>query len=73
MHEIGHAIGFYHEHVRPDRDDYVTILEANIRTSALSNFEIQSEINIDTNGVPYDYASVMHYATRVSYGFNSRH
>ncbi|KAL1467231.1 hypothetical protein MTO96_026227, partial [Rhipicephalus appendiculatus] len=29
-HELLHVVGFYHEHTRPDRDDYVDVFERNI-------------------------------------------
>lgn len=30
MHELLHTAGMYHEHQRPDRDQYVTILFMNM-------------------------------------------
>ncbi|RRI02311.1 hypothetical protein EH240_12655 [Mesorhizobium tamadayense] len=38
QHEIGHAIGLMHEHQRPDRDNYVLILEDNILPGEESQF-----------------------------------
>ena len=29
-HEIMHLLGFYHEHTRLDRDQYITVYEENI-------------------------------------------
>ncbi|RLU27315.1 hypothetical protein DMN91_001116 [Ooceraea biroi] len=31
IHEILHTLGVYHEHMRPDRDDHITIIWENIR------------------------------------------
>jgi len=30
VHQIGHAVGFFQEHTRPDRDEYVTVHWNNI-------------------------------------------
>ncbi|KAM6910436.1 meprin A subunit beta-like [Xenentodon cancila] len=60
-HEILHALGFFHEQSRYDRDDYVTIEFENILEGFNSTFQIESRENSTTQGVPYDYWSVMHY------------
>ncbi|UJR07027.1 hypothetical protein I4U23_011315 [Adineta vaga] len=63
MHELLHALGFYHEQSRPDRDNYVSINYANIQSGTESNFDKYSNAVVDTQNTPYDYKSVMHYET----------
>ena len=58
-HEFIHAFGFWHEHNRPDRDQYVQILEQNIEFNQDHNFAKRR--NSLTFGLPYDGLSVMHY------------
>ena len=62
MHELGHSIGFWHEHTRPDRDRYVEILYSNIDEEYHSNFNIRQAEDIDSLGLPYDLDSIMHYS-----------
>ena len=54
LHELGHAIGFWHEHSRPDRDDYITVANPNWHP-------VRKILNTNTLGLGYDYASIMHY------------
>ncbi|XP_068578100.1 hatching enzyme 1.2-like [Cebidichthys violaceus] len=61
QHELIHALGFWHEQSRSDRDAFVQINYGNILQGQERNFD-----RLDTNNlnVPYDYSSVMHYAPR---------
>ncbi|XP_018416719.1 PREDICTED: embryonic protein UVS.2-like [Nanorana parkeri] len=59
-HEILHALGLQHEHVRKDRDNYIKVLWDNIEDGYASSYEISDTLNIDLT--KYDYESIMHYA-----------
>lgn len=41
VHEIGHATGYFHEHQRPDRDQFVTVNTENIQEGKERNFDIR--------------------------------
>ncbi|KAJ1096031.1 hypothetical protein NDU88_001180 [Pleurodeles waltl] len=61
-HELMHSLGFHHEHVRKDRDNYVSVQWDNILTDYISAFQMT-----DTNNMkytPYDYSSIMHYGKK---------
>ncbi|OGV35999.1 MAG: hypothetical protein A3E88_08080 [Legionellales bacterium RIFCSPHIGHO2_12_FULL_35_11] len=59
-HEIGHAIGLWHEQSRADRDKYVTILWDNIDEDYKFNFN--QHIGDGQDLLEYDYDSLMHYS-----------
>ena len=62
VHELGHVVGFWHEHTRPDRDLYITVKYENIMEGQQYNFEKLKPDAIDSLGEPYDYGSIMHYS-----------
>ncbi|KAM8847667.1 meprin A subunit beta-like [Synchiropus picturatus] len=53
------TLGFYPEHVRPDRDDFITIVYENIREGKSEMFNIVNDSC--TEAVPYNYRSLLHY------------
>ncbi|XP_006816040.2 bone morphogenetic protein 1-like [Saccoglossus kowalevskii] len=61
VHEIGHVIGFWHEHNRPDRDKFVKIYAENIKHDKKDRFIKKNTLEINSYGQAYDYNSIMHY------------
>ncbi|VDM48120.1 unnamed protein product [Toxocara canis] len=65
-HEIGHALGIFHEQARPDQNSHIFVNYNNIPISRWNNFHPVSLNQADTYNLPYDTGSVMHYG---AYGF----
>lgn len=61
-HEIGHALGLWHEQSRKDRDSHIDILINNILPYQRSQFDARDS---DYLGVGYDIGSVMQYGPMV--------
>ncbi|CAH3188184.1 unnamed protein product, partial [Porites lobata] len=61
VHEMMHAIGFFYEQSRSDRDEYVKIYWENILPKYKDQFDKYSWRTLDNLGVSYDYQSVMYY------------
>lgn len=57
-HELGHALGLWHEQSRPDRDSFVQIEWDCIQSGLGYNFNRHDEAG---QYGPYDFDSVMHY------------
>ena len=64
LHEFIHALGFMHEHQRPDRDNYVDIHWENIEKNHVVDFEKTSRNKYEENYINYDVNSIMHYGSK---------
>ncbi|XP_059472924.1 astacin-like [Neocloeon triangulifer] len=68
-HEMIHALGFFHEQSRTDRDRYIQINYGNIVPHEIHNFNKND--NSNHQGIPYDFLSIMHYS-RYAFARNPR-
>jgi len=60
VHEFGHALGFYHEQNRSDRDQYLIIYWDNITKGMESQFSLLAP-NQNLLLTPFDHGSIMLY------------
>jgi hypothetical protein len=60
-HELGHVLGFFHEHQRWDRDQFVTIHYENIKPGRAHDYDWIAQTNWLVTTLPYDHRSIMHY------------
>jgi len=62
-HELGHVLGFHHEHQRWDRDAYVTVRYEHIKPGRQHDYDWIPKTNWIVSSTAYDYFSIMHYRT----------
>ncbi len=60
IHEIGHAVGLYHEQSRQDRDFYLQVIYANLDKREFLQYDQKLSGADDLGG--YDFGSIMHYS-----------
>ncbi|HEX9048000.1 MAG TPA: M12 family metallopeptidase [Verrucomicrobiae bacterium] len=60
-HELGHVLGFFHEHQRWDRDQFITVHYDHIKPGRAHDYDWIARTNWLVPSVPYDYRSIMHY------------
>lgn len=62
MHELVHAIGFWHSQSDLKRDQYVKVEYENMDDYAVGNFAAYTNNYVTDYGHGYDYGSILHYS-----------
>ncbi|XP_054166688.1 zinc metalloproteinase nas-6-like [Oppia nitens] len=62
VHELLHALGFYHEHMRSDRDSFLTIHLNHVMPGMNNNFE-KNPSSMNRLFAKFDYNSIMIYSS----------
>lgn len=62
IHELLHALGFYHHHSRSDRDEYLKVNYENINPQAYPQFQKLNDWE-NTLYTDFDYGSIMIYGS----------
>lgn len=64
VHELIHALGFYHTQSSFDRNNFVKVNYENVISGREHNFKIIPTTHGSYFGTSYDYDSIMHYSRR---------
>lgn len=62
-HEMLHALGFYHEHQRRDRDSHIDVLVENMSAAEYADNHTKKSSSQSKHDGKYDLDSVMHYGS----------
>ena len=65
-HEILHALGFFHEHSRADRDNSIVVNFSNIRLNKRHNFRKYTQDYTGTDFGAFDFYSIMLYDSYIT-------
>ena len=64
IHEIGHAVGLWHEQSRVDRDSHIAIQWANVQSGTEHNFKTYAQSGFDGK----EYTSTLDFGSIMMYG-----
>ncbi|GMT32355.1 hypothetical protein PFISCL1PPCAC_23652 [Pristionchus fissidentatus] len=61
VHEVMHALGIIHQHLRVDRDQFIKVDWSNVNPQKYDQFATADQSLYTSYGIKYSYDSIMHY------------